>query len=75
MNIEAGFLGFFLLNLSHYSAQGGQVRDRLMVGHIPLENVILVRIQVPQHEKTIISANNYWYICDSRWGACPVVFF
>ena len=24
------------------------LRDRLMVGHIPLEDVILVRIQVPQ---------------------------
>lgn len=24
------------------------LRDRLMVGHIPLEDVILVRVQVPQ---------------------------
>ncbi|KKU11495.1 MAG: hypothetical protein UX15_C0004G0018, partial [Parcubacteria group bacterium GW2011_GWA1_45_7] len=28
----------------------GLLRDRLMVGHIPLEDGILVRIQVPQHQ-------------------------
>ena len=29
-------------------ASAGQVRNRLMVGHLPLEEVILVRVQVPQ---------------------------
>ena len=29
------------------------LRDRLMVGHIPLEDVILVRIQVPQQKSKV----------------------
>ena len=33
------------------------LRDRLMVGHRPLEASILVRVQVPQHLLTIRTQN------------------
>lgn len=39
---------FFFDLLSFYKKVRVTMRDRLMVGHIPLEDGILVRIQVPQ---------------------------
>ncbi len=47
--MAAGFFRKFMVILkSPYVAILKILRDRLMVGHVPLEHVILVRIQVPQ---------------------------
>ncbi len=38
------------LILSQFSGKMSKLRNRLMVGHIPLEDGILVRVQVPQQK-------------------------
>ena len=49
-NLTKGLWAFLLLNKAQFYCKVlGLLRDRLMVGHIPLEDGILVRIQVPQH--------------------------
>ena len=50
-------LTFFVLDILSFLEQNSvyrniALRDRLMVGHIPLEDVILVRIQVPQFKRS-----------------------
>lgn len=50
------------------------LRNRLMVGHLPLEEVILVRVQVPQPKNLRFfecgkKANNFAFVLNSKDGA------
>jgi hypothetical protein len=52
--------------VGHERSEQNILRDRIMVVHVPLEDVILVRVQVPQQNEKRSSVDVFSFCCEKE---------